>query len=153
MDIVVAVAVGVAVVDAVAVVVAGCHCRAVVVIVAVVVVVAVVALVAVTLIVAMTVVLVVVGVMVAVVVHGGFGCMISSVPLRWLAIGFCAYGEIFYKRNTWYNILPQSHGNSGDVRSRVRLVVFHQHKAKLEPFRMRFACFLRSISRIQYKKS
>ena len=48
-----------------------------------------------------------------------------------------------------YKILPRSHGNIEDVRS----AVFLQDEAKSEPFRMRFAYFSRSISRIQYKKS
>jgi hypothetical protein len=32
--------------------------------------------------------------------HGGFGCTIRSVPLRWLAIGFRAFDTLFYNRNS-----------------------------------------------------
>ena len=32
--------------------------------------------------------------------HGGFGYTITSVPLRWLAIGFQAFDKLFYNRNS-----------------------------------------------------
>ena len=32
--------------------------------------------------------------------HGGFGCTIRSVPLRWLAIGFRVFDNFFYNRNS-----------------------------------------------------
>ena len=32
--------------------------------------------------------------------HGGFGCTIRSVPLRWLAIGFRVFDIFFYNRNS-----------------------------------------------------
>ena len=32
--------------------------------------------------------------------HGGFGCTIRSVPLRWLAIGFRVFDNFFYNGNS-----------------------------------------------------
>ena len=32
--------------------------------------------------------------------HGGFGCTIRSVSLRWLAFGFRAFDKLFYNRNS-----------------------------------------------------
>ena len=50
--------------------------------------------------------------------HGGFGCTIRSVPLRWVAIGFRAFDKLFYNRNSIRSCMP-SHGNREDVRSAV----------------------------------
>ena len=37
--------------------------------------------------------------------HGGFGCTIRSVSLRWPVIGFRAFDKLFYNRNSKYKIL------------------------------------------------
>ena len=57
-------------------------------------------------------------------VHGGFDCMIRSVPLRWLSIGFHAFDKMFYNRNS-ITSFERSHGNREDVCS----AVSRQHEA------------------------
>ena len=68
--------------------------------------------------------------------HGGFGCTIRYVPLRWLAIGFRAFDTLFYNRNS-----VRSYQDPTEIARMFASAVFCQHEAKSEPFRMRFAYF------------
>ena len=69
--------------------------------------------------------------------------MFLIVPLRWLAINFCAFDKLFHNTNSM-----RSYRDPTEIASSA---VFCQHEAKSEPFRIRFAYFSRSIERIQYK--